>query len=137
MKINSAILFMLCLFSLSAEAKGKILKPFKSDGCSSFPDGTVQQKQLWLHCCRAHDFDYWQGGTINQRITSDIRLHKCVAKVGHPKIAKLMLAGVRVGGMPYLPTPYRWGYGWPYPRLYGELSATEKEMVIEKSTGNF
>jgi len=48
-----------------------------------------------------------------------------------------MLAGVRVGGMPYLPTPYRWGYGWPYPRLYGELSATEKEMVIEKSTGNF
>jgi len=137
MKINIVILSMLCLFSLSVAGKSNTLKPFKSDGCSSFPDGTIKQKKLWLHCCKAHDFDYWQGGTIAQRIISDNKLQQCVAKVGHPKIAKLMLAGVRVGGMPYLPTPYRWGYGWPFPRLYGELTDLEKKMVADKSPLHF
>jgi hypothetical protein len=26
-----------------------------------------------------------------------------------------MRGGVLVGGMQLLPTPFRWGYGWPYP----------------------
>lgn len=52
-----------------------------------------------------------------------------MAKVGEPEIAKLMLLGVRVGGTPYLPTEFRWGYGWPYPRLYGVLSETERLQV--------
>jgi hypothetical protein len=44
-----------------------------------------------------------------------------------------MLAGVRVGGTPFLPTTFRWGYGWPYPKLYGELSENELEQVRIKS----
>ena len=44
-----------------------------------------------------------------------------------------MLAGVRVGGTPYLPTPFRWGYGWPYPRFYKELSEKETEMIEKQS----
>jgi hypothetical protein len=40
-----------------------------------------------------------------------------------------MLAGVRVGGSPYFPTTYRWGYGWPYPRGYKPLSEEEIQEV--------
>jgi len=105
------------------------LKAFTSDGCSAFPDGTFEQKELWLSCCIQHDLDYWQGGTYQQRLASDQALQSCVAKVGQPEIAALMLAGVRVGGTPYLPTKFRWGYGWSYPRWYGELSEQEQQQV--------
>lgn len=57
-----------------------------------------------------------------------------MANIGEPNVAKLMLAGVRVGGSPYYPTTYRWGYGWPYPRGYKSLSAAEKHQVEDKLT---
>ena len=105
------------------------LKPFRSDGCSSFPDGTIQQSTLWLRCCYQHDLSYWQGGTKLQRMVADYDLQQCVNAVGEPTIAKLMLAGVRVGGSPYFPTTYRWGYGWSYMRGYKPLDANEKTQV--------
>lgn len=111
------------------------LDPFTSDGCSSFPDGTLKQRELWLSCCVAHDKAYWIGGTYQERLNADKELETCVAKVGEPEIAKLMLAGVRVGGSPYWPTTYRWGYGWDYPRGYKVLSTEEKvlaEKLLEK-----
>nr|WP_158973001.1 hypothetical protein [Paraglaciecola sp. L3A3] len=117
---------------LSFDVQGDTLKPFQSDGCSAFPDGTIQHKQLWLSCCQKHDYDYWKGGTYQQRMDSDNRLQACVAAVGEPKIALLMLAGVRVGGTPYLPTKFRWGYGWSYPRFYGPLTAEEQNQVDNK-----
>lgn len=108
------------------------LTPFTSDGCSAFPDGTLFQKQLWLKCCTAHDYRYWKGGSYQERIAADKALKSCVAKVGEPEIALLMLAGVRVGGTPYLPTSFRWGYGWKYPKFYGKL--TKKELLLIKET---
>jgi len=108
------------------------LKPFTSDGCSSFPDGTFEHKLLWRNCCVVHDKAYWQGGTADQRKLADLELESCVAEVGEPNIAKLMLAGVRVGGSPHWPTQFRWGYGWDFPRGYGELLTEEKAMVAEK-----
>lgn len=105
------------------------LKPFESDGCSSFPDGTVFEQELWLGCCQVHDLEYWRGGTYKERLASDKALKVCVAKVGQPELAALMLAGVRIGGTPYLPTSFRWGYGWPYPRGYKPLSISEMKEV--------
>ena len=105
------------------------IKPFTTDGCSAFPDGTFEQKELWLACCTAHDYAYWQGGTYDERLAADEQLQVCVADVGEPKIAKLMLAGVRVGGSPYFPTSFRWGYGWSYPRLYKALTGEEKAQI--------
>ncbi|MGS0536240.1 hypothetical protein [Pseudoalteromonas sp. SaAl2] len=105
------------------------IKPFTSDGCSSFPDGTFKQNELWLGCCTAHDYSYWQGGTYEQRQVADNELQECVAKVGEPQIAQLMLAGVRVGGSPYFPTSFRWGYGWSYPRWYQALTDDEKAQI--------
>jgi hypothetical protein len=105
------------------------IRPFTSDGCSLFPDGTMKHNQLWLACCTAHDYAYWQGGTYQDRLIADKALRQCVSKVGQPEIAKLMLAGVRIGGSPYFPTSFRWGYGWPYPRWYKALSTEEIEQV--------
>lgn len=105
------------------------LKPFTSDGCSSFPDGTLEQGELWLQCCVEHDRAYWQGGTYANRLEADQELRACVEQVGEPEIAVLMLAGVRVGGSPLWPTSFRWGYGWSYPRWYGKLTVDELSQV--------
>lgn len=108
------------------------LKPFTTDGCSSFPDGTIKQQSIWVNCCIRHDLAYWKGGTYGDRLKADKNLESCVAKIGEPEIALIMLAGVRVGGSPFYPTPYRWGYGWPYLRGYKALSEEEKQAVKHK-----
>lgn len=110
-------------------------RPFESDGCSAFPDGTAHQNDLWLSCCVAHDYAYWKGGTYQERVAADKELASCVAAVGEPAIARLMLAGVRVGGTPYLPTRFRWGYGWPFPRGYKAL--TPQELTEVEAAGRF
>ena len=121
---------MLSAFILGSQiAHADTLKPFTSDGCSAFPNGTLHQKELWLSCCTQHDVDYWKGGTYQQRLQSDMQLKQCVTEVGEPEIALLMLSGVRVGGTPYLPTSFRWGYGWSYPKGYGELTLGELVQV--------
>ena len=107
------------------------IKPFTSDGCSAFPDGTIEQKNLWLSCCEDHDVAYWVGGSFDERLAADKSLEACVEQVGEPEVAKLMLLGVRVGGSPYLPTKFRWGYGWPYFRGYKSISEKER-LQIEK-----
>jgi hypothetical protein len=121
------IIFVFYLFSVVVSADD--IKPFTSDGCSAFPDGTFVQEELWLSCCTAHDYSYWQGGTYEDRLAADQQLQQCVSRVGEPQIAQLMLAGVRVGGSPFFPTSFRWGYGWSYPRFYKALTVEEKEQI--------
>lgn len=121
------MVFFLWLSTCSLQADE--IQPFTSDGCSAFPDGTLFQKELWLNCCRTHDYAYWKGGTYQQRLDADKELDVCVSKVGEDVIAKVMLAGVRVGGSPYFPTSFRWGYGWQYPKLYGVLTDIELELI--------
>ncbi len=105
------------------------LRPFTTDGCSVFPDGTSEHHSLWSACCVKHDVAYWQGGSSDERRVADEALAQCVRAVGRPKTASLMLAGVRMGGTPYLPTSYRWGYGWPFFRGYKKLSEQERQEV--------
>lgn len=122
-------IFFTFLFLFSIVASAESIAPFTSDGCSVFPDGTLQQNKLWLSCCTVHDYAYWQGGTYDERLIADKELEQCVSKVGEPEIARLMLAGVRVGGSPYFPTSFRWGYGWSYPRFYKALTEAEKIQI--------
>ena len=116
---------------LVVPCRAEELKPFTSDGCSSFPNGTPKQNDLWLACCIVHDKAYWAGGTYEERLAADRELRSCVTAVGEPEIALLMMDGVRVGGTPYLPTRFRWGFGWPYPRGYKALTAKERLQVKE------
>ncbi|MCW8935679.1 MAG: FAD-binding oxidoreductase [Gammaproteobacteria bacterium] len=120
------------LFLISTPSLASEIKPFTSDGCSAFPDGTFRQQSLWSNCCFLHDLAYWKGGTEKQKNTADGDLELCVKNVGAPHIAKLMLAGVKVGGSPVLNTPFRWGYGWPYGRGYKALSRADKLQVAHK-----
>ena len=121
--------FVISYFLFSALVQAEQIKPFTSDGCSAFPDGTFDQGELWLSCCIEHDIAYWQGGTSQQRLVSDQQLQQCVSLVGEPHIATLMLVGVRIGGSPYFPTPFRWGYGWDFFRGYKALTKGEKRQV--------
>jgi len=105
------------------------LKPFTSDGCSLFPDGTIHEKKLWLDCCTQHDIAYWQGGSREKKQQADEALRVCVASLGKKTTAKLMKIGVILGGDAYYPTSYRWGYGWPYLRGYKSLTTQEHKAV--------
>ncbi|MDR0782060.1 MAG: hypothetical protein LBF16_15475 [Pseudomonadales bacterium] len=126
------------LLCLPLMATADTLQPFTTDGCTAFPNGTFHENELWLSCCVAHDYAYWQGGTYDERLAADEALRACVAAVGEPTIAEVMLAGVRVGGTPYFPTKFRWGYGWPFLhgytlRGYKVLSAEEREQIAALS----
>lgn len=123
-------LLLLCLLTAAVfPLWGDSLKPFTTDGCSLFPEGTPEQQSLWAECCIRHDLAYWRGGTEAQREAADQALHACVSRVGEPEIAKLMLTGVRLGGSPFFPTSYRWGYGWSYQRGYAPLTPQEVQQV--------
>ena len=129
MRKPATILFTL-LISGYSHAEG--LKPFSTDGCSAFPEGTLTQQSLWFDCCFSHDMAYWRGGSEAQRQQADQELQQCVTQLGEGAIAELMYHGVRLGGTPYIPTPFRWGYGWPYARGYQALNDEEKQQVREQ-----
>jgi hypothetical protein len=115
---------------LASCASQHSLRPFTSDGCSLFPDRSPIGKSDWCACCLAHDMTYWRGGTEQERKLADEQFHACLlAATGDRLLADSMLAGVRVGGTPHIPTPFRWGYGWPADRGYKALTRKEKAMV--------
>ena len=115
------------MLGLGSCASPTAMQPFASDGCSLFPDRALAGSADWCGCCLAHDLAYWRGGSAEERLQADQALEHCVqAATGSPALAGAMLAGVRAGGGPYFLTPYRWGYGWPYGRLYQPLSDAEK-----------
>jgi hypothetical protein len=129
---NNKVLFLLLFIITSTfvpEARAHLpfgkIKPFKSDGCTKFPDGTLFRPSLWRHCCYQHDKKYWIGGSSRKRLQADRELRACVANEGQPEVADLMFHGVRVGGSPYLNTAFRWGYGWDEVRGYHPLTQDE------------
>ncbi|WP_019602904.1 hypothetical protein [Teredinibacter turnerae] len=121
------LLILIC--AISAAATAAELKPFTTDGCSLFPDGDTKDHVKWMECCIRHDYAYWKGGSGNERILADGQLQRCVADLGEENLSYIMHLGVQLGGAPYFPTWYRWGYGWPYMRGYKELNGAEKAQV--------
>ena len=108
-----------------------ILLPFTTDGCSMFPDGTIWDSALWRECCVAHDLAYWKGGDYWARMAADEALLSCVDDLGEPVIGVMMLLGVRIGGSPFWPTHFKWGYGWEKWRGYQALTPQEIKMVVD------
>ena len=84
-------------------------KPFQSDGCSSWPD-EWQEVDMYEDCF-LHDIEYWCGGSEADKLIADLQLAMGIARKGAPKMAEIMFNGVRVGGVDWLPTPWRWGVG--------------------------
>lgn len=103
---------------------------FTSDGCSLFPDGTLNDRSRWCDCCFNHDIAYWRGGREEERKAADKALRACVfERTGNKALAEMMYDGVRVGGSPAFPTWYRWGYGWKYGRGYEPLTEEEQKQM--------
>lgn len=108
------------------------MAPFATDGCSMFPDRAPGGGADWCDCCLQHDLAYWRGGTRQERLAADRALAACVRDTsGSALLAALMEGGVRVGGSPYLPTPFRWGFGWPYGRGYQPVDAGEDAQAAQ------
>jgi hypothetical protein len=93
---------------------------FTTDGCSRWPDVS------WKSCCVVHDIAYWCGGSEQDRKAADRELMRCVN--GKAAImGTIVYSGVRIGGAPWLPAPWRWGYGWDdWPRHYEPLEGSPK-----------
>jgi hypothetical protein len=127
--LKPILLLLLCACISATTYAADSIKAFTTDGCSLFPDGHLYNRELWLPCCTAHDKAYWQGGTWEQRRDADRQLKQCVAALGEHVVAELMLNGVRVGGSPFWPTRFRWGYGWNYLRGYKPLNDDEQRSV--------
>lgn len=91
---------------------------FTSDGCTRWPNDS------WLSCCIVHDITYWCGGSEQDRKDADQDFKQCVNKKMQV-MGDVMYSGVRIGGSPWLPTPWRWGYGWKHwPNGYEQLNDT-------------
>jgi hypothetical protein len=106
------------------------IAPFKTDGCSLFPNG------YWRDCCTLHDFAYWKGGTFKEKIESDAALNVCIVSKGAERdpifrypIAFLVFVGTFIGGPADFETPFRWGYGWKFDRTYLPLTPELQKLV--------
>lgn len=135
---QAALLFLLICTQLSCAQSGAVapdtLKPFATDGCSMWIDGTPKHPYLWRHCCVAHDKAYWVGGAQQLRLAADKALQACVTELTGDGMANYMYFFVTTGGSPMWLTPYRWGYGWSYmaarkPRAYKLLTDAEQAQV--------
>lgn len=114
--------------------KIETIKPFKTDGCSGGVSALYQflmkKKSDIFPCCKDHDIPYWMGGTKEEKIAHDKKLNKCVTeKTGIKFLGWLAEKIVGGGGSPYLPTPWRWGYGYKYSptRGYDKVARTDAE----------
>ncbi len=88
-------------------------KVFVTDGCTLFFDGKLHE------CCVEHDRAYWQGGSSTQRKSVDEKFKECVYKTSNNKMLSYgMYVAVRVFAIPYINTPWRWGFGWEFGRGY-------------------
>lgn len=127
-------LALICLLSIAPPVVADTLKPFATDGCSMWIDGPPGSPNLWRHCCVAHDLAYWAGGTEEQRKHADEAMKLCIQNAQQPMIASHTYNSVRMGGGPYWPSTYRWGYGWHYlngiwPRGYKTPSPDEQAQI--------
>jgi hypothetical protein len=94
------------------------LPPPYRDGCSGgmsfFYRNVLGQVPAWEGCCDAHDKLYGPGGTSDMRAAADRGLYECVAASGHTIAAGFMWAAVKVGGQPFFPFGWRWGFEKDY-----------------------
>ncbi len=88
------------------------LLPFRSDGCSVWPDTWLAGEDLYEGCF-IHDLYYWSGlpGDELGRLRADAWLLMWVGENVSIELAEAMFNGVRLGGREKFDTPWRWGFG--------------------------
>lgn len=127
MKLVIVILGLYSTISFSNE-----LKPFFTDGCTMFVDGTKERPGLWRHCCVEHDLRYWFGGSQKDLDSTDLRLKSCVNDVAGPTWAELIYVGVRMGHHSPVKNKTHWSWGWVNERKNTDLNVEEINYVIDE-----
>jgi hypothetical protein len=122
----AVITIAICVTAASAQISSDENLPSgkKSDGCTLIADGDIHD------CCVAHDQEYFRGGTRKERRASDKKLYECVCRKGgwNRVFAPFIWLGVRIGGLPFLPTSFRWGFGTK-EKGYAKPRAAVKPVV--------
>mgnify|MGYP001590911842 CR=1 FL=1 len=90
-------------------------KLFMTDGCTLFLERFGSKN--WSPACLNHDIAYWAGGTKEDRLQADNKFKQEINSL-IPGLGSVMAFAVGLAGSPYLPTWWRFGYGWPYGHGY-------------------
>lgn len=92
-------------------------KPFKSDGCSCWPDiwkdKNGKKVNLYKECLK-HDLQYWAGyvGEDIAKFLTDVELMiGVVLKTKRIYLGIIMFLGVTFGGSYKFNTPFKWSFG--------------------------
>jgi hypothetical protein len=125
-------IFLIFCISYTSQLFANQLKPFVTDNCTMFVDGTISKPTLWRHCCIEHDIRYWYGGSTINQDKADLDLKSCVKDVAGSYWATLIYTGVRAGHMSPVKSPYVWSWGWETKRDNKVLSTTENSYVQEE-----
>jgi hypothetical protein len=124
MKVLIASLFFFGSFGAMAAD----LRPFKTDGCTGYRDGTRKRPGVWRHCCVDHDLAFWAGGTPADRVEADRELRDCVAATGETHQADVIYMGVRIGAIsPWKIPGMQFGNAWA-PRATRKTPLTSEEI---------
>jgi hypothetical protein len=108
-----AVFFFAFGIFLSLPSQAAQLRPFHTDACTYFPNGTREHKELWKDCCIQHDLYLWAGGSRDDRMAVDQQLKECVLAKGAPVPAWVMYLGVRMGShSPIRYKEFEWGNAW-------------------------
>lgn len=99
-------------------------KPNPKDGCSWTPDYNIAS------CCNDHDRAYRHGGSREQRKRADQKFRQCIRDKDHSILDDVYYIGVRMNAVPWLPTSFRWGFGYPYEK--GHRDYTPHSEQTEK-----
>jgi len=128
--MRNIILFLSLTIGFSISwAASESLKPFETDNCTFFAEGTIKQPDQWKHCCFEHDLRYWFGGSIPDRDFADENLKQCVKDVAGPFWSQLIYRGVKAGHQSPAQHRLHWAWGWTSPRDNHPLSSSEKEII--------
>lgn len=123
------LIFTLCL-AFSQKLLASELKPFATDYCTNFPEGTKDNPEQWKHCCLNHDLYMWAGGTEPERDEADLSLKECVAETGAQHIATLMYFAVRAGSHSPIKFPdKKWNNGWTDRPDYQSLTSDDIDLI--------
>ena len=122
---------------ISSFAWADDVRPFKTDFCTNFAEGTRDEPALWKHCCLVHDMFFWAGGSKADRDIADLDLRSCITKTGATQIANLMYLGVRAGSLSPIKYPDKqWNNGWKERPTFQALTSKDIDKVeAEISTG--
>lgn len=124
------LLLVSFLFTMPAWSQDQVLRPFSTDECTGYREGTRMEPKLWAHCCVEHDLFMWAGGSSEERLEADHELKACIEATGHPFSAKMMYLAVRIGSFsPIKIESKKWSNGWIQKRENKSLSPEELATI--------